>query len=146
MFCIIWPFSHHLADILLWKTVTVGCKVVQRTYTGNTPALCLGFLSHPAWVDNGICNKIWFYWGQCHVINGSLLDSDTDPCLPSVYYCNISSFQSWVTNHVDMTSTSSMLAVFVYKNKQVVQIQIQFSHVEAVSTRVEFAVYSDMRR
>ena len=38
-----------------------------------------------------------------------------------------------------MTPTSSMLAVFVSKKKQVVQIRIQVSHVEAVSTRVEFA-------
>ena len=40
-------------------------------------------------------------------------------------------------NHVDMTPTSSMLAVFASKNKQVAQIQIQVSHLEAVSTRVE---------
>ena len=38
-----------------------------------------------------------------------------------------------------MTPYPGMLAVFAFKNKQVVQIQIQVAHVEAVSTRVEFA-------
>ena len=52
--------------------------------------------------------------------------------------------QSWVTNYVDMTPTSSILTVFVSKNKQVIQIQIQVSHVEAVSTWVEFGDPGDV--
>ena len=59
------------------------------------------------------------------MVNSNPLDSDTDPCSPSVYYCNISSFQSWVTSHVYMTPISGMLAVFASKNKEVVQIRIQ---------------------
>ena len=47
----------------------------------------------------------------------------------SVHYCNISSFQSRVKSHVDMTPASGMLNVFAYKNEQVVQIRIQVSHV-----------------
>ena len=70
------------------------------------------------------------------MIKSSPLDSDTDACFPSVYCCNISSFQSWATNHVDMTPSSSMLAVFASKNKKVVQIRTQVSHIEAVSTWV----------
>ena len=46
---------------------------------------------------------------------------------------------AWVSGHVDMAPASSMLAVFAYKNKQVAQIWIQVSHVETVSTLVEFA-------
>ena len=34
----------------------------------------------------------------------------------------------------------SMLAVFASKNKKVVEIRIEISHMEAVSTRVEFAI------
>ena len=43
-----------------------------------------------------------------------------------------------VTSHADMTLTSSMLALFAYKNKQVVRIRIQVSRVEAVSALVGF--------
>ena len=39
-----------------------------------------------------------------------------------------------------MTPTSSMLAEFACKNKQVVQIRTQVSHVEAVSTLLEFDI------
>ena len=72
------------------------------------------------------------------MVNSNPLDSDTDPCSPSVYYCNISSFQSWVTSHVYMTPISGTLAVFASKNKEVVQNPNSSSRVEAVSTRVEF--------
>ena len=41
-----------------------------------------------------------------------------------------------------MTPTSGMLAVFASKNKQVVQIRIQVSHVEAVSSLAEFDIYA----
>ena len=54
---------------------------------------------------------------------------------PSVYYRNISSFQSLVTSHVYMTLCIRQLAMFASKNKQVVQIRIQVSHVEAVLER-----------
>ena len=54
---------------------------------------------------------------------------------PSVYYCNISSFQSLVTSHVYMTLCIRQLAIFASKNKQVVQIRIQVSQVEAVLER-----------
>ena len=69
----------HLLRFVLWKTVSVSWKVVQRMYTGNTWALCLGFSSHRKWVDNSSSN-----------------------------------------------------------NKELVQIWMRVSHVEAVSTRVEF--------
>ena len=59
------------------------------------------------------------------MVNNNPLDSDTDPCSPSVYCSNISSFQSWVTEHVYMTPISGMLAVFASKNKEVVQIRVQ---------------------
>ena len=36
----------HSLRFLLWKTVSVSHKVVQRMYTGNSSALCLGFPSH----------------------------------------------------------------------------------------------------
>ena len=96
---------HLMRFYCIKKTVSVSCKVVQRMYTGNRSALCLGFPRHHTWVDNGNFDTIQFYCGQCHMVNTSLLDSDTDPCFPSVYYYNISSFQSWVTNYVDMTPT-----------------------------------------
>ena len=51
---------------------------------------------------------------------------------PGVYYCNISCFQSLVTSHVYMTLGIRQLAMFAYKNRQVVQIRIRVSHVEAV--------------
>ena len=54
---------------------------------------------------------------------------------PSVYYCNISIFQSLVTSHVYMTLGIPQLAMFASKNKQVVHIWIQVSHVEAVLER-----------
>ena len=73
-----------------------------------------------------------FAGGQCHAVNWHPLTNDTDPCSPSVYYCNISSFQSLVTSHVYMTLGIRQLPMFASKNKQVVQIWIQVSHVEAV--------------
>ena len=51
---------------------------------------------------------------------------------PGVYYCNISCFQSLVTSHVYMTLGIRQLAMFASKNRQVVQIRIRVSHVEAV--------------
>ena len=101
--------------------------------------LCVwDFPSHHTWVDKRSSNQIWFCRGQCIVVNSNPLDSDTDPCSPIVYYCNISSLKSRVTSPVYMTPIYDMLAVFASKNKQVDQIRIQVSHVEAVSTRVEF--------
>ena len=44
--------SHLLSFLFeLWKTVSVSYRVVQRMYTGNTPAMCLGFTqsSHVSW-------------------------------------------------------------------------------------------------
>ena len=46
----------HSLRFLLWKSVSVSCKVVQWMYTGNSSALCLGFPSHRTWVDNGSSN------------------------------------------------------------------------------------------
>ena len=43
-------------------------------------------------------------------------------------------------------TASGKLAVFVSRNKQVVQIRIQVSHVGAVSTLVEFAHMYDVKR
>ena len=64
-----------------------------------------------------------------------LTSIDTDPCSPSVYYCNISSFQSLATSHVYMTLGIRQLPMFASKTKQVVQIWIQVSHVEAALER-----------
>ena len=71
--------------------------------------------------------QIRFNSARDNVVNSNSLDSirDTDLCSPSVYHCNISSFQSWVTNHVYMTPISGRLAVFASKNKEVVQIRVQ---------------------
>ena len=55
--------------------------------------------------------------GQCYAVNWHLLNSDTDPCSPSVYYCNISSLQSLVTSHVYTTLGIRQLAIFASKNK-----------------------------
>ena len=57
---------------------------------------------------------------------------------PSVYYCNIWGFQSWVTSPIYMTSISSMLTVFASKIKEILQIRIKVSHVQGVPTLVEF--------
>ena len=46
----------HSLRFLLWKPVSVSCKVVQRMYNGNSSALCLGFPSHHMWVDSGSSN------------------------------------------------------------------------------------------
>ena len=46
----------HSFKFLLWKPVSVSCKVVQWMYTGNSSALCLGFPSHRTWVDSGSSN------------------------------------------------------------------------------------------
>ena len=46
----------HSLRFLLWKTISVCCKVVQRMHTGYSSALCLGFPSHRMWVDNGSSN------------------------------------------------------------------------------------------
>ena len=61
------------------------------------------------------------------MVNSNLLDSDTDPCSPSVYCSNISSFQSWVTEHVYMTPISGMLAVFASKIRKQFKSEFKFS-------------------
>ena len=64
------------------KTVIVSCKVVQRMYTANNSALCLGFTHswHVSWHRRFKLELILL--GQCPVINSNPLDSDTDPCSP----------------------------------------------------------------
>ena len=136
---------HHSCVIICHIQIFFN-KVMQRMYTGKTSALCLAFPSCNTLVNSGSSNKIKFCWGQCHAVNWHPLDRGTDPCSLSVYYCNISCFQSLITSHVYMTLGLRQLSMFASKLKKVAQIRIQISHVEAVLERWSLPIWQCYQR
>ena len=92
-------------------------------------ALCLGFPSHHTWVR--------FNFAGDNVIQSTDIHwTVTQILVPSVYIIAPSQVSNhWLQAMFRMTLGIPRLAMFASKNRQVVQIQIRASHVEAVLER-----------
>ena len=109
----------HSSRFLLWKTVSVSCKVVQRMYTAIV-RLCV-------WDSPVIARELTTAVQiKFNSAEDNVMWSVTQILVPPVCIVPTSQFSNHgLQNMFYMTPISGMLAVFASKNKEVVQIRVE---------------------